>query len=92
MYCFPCVIIFWNSFFDVLKGRGTVATGRVEQGVIKPGDDVEILGLTQVITSLIWKLNFSDFYFILFFVILIVAGVKLMFLWVDGHWSNLLTL
>ncbi|XP_022851047.1 elongation factor Tu, mitochondrial-like isoform X2 [Olea europaea var. sylvestris] len=30
-----------------IQGRGTVATGRVEQGVIKPGDDVEILGLTQ---------------------------------------------
>ncbi|CAI9785652.1 unnamed protein product [Fraxinus pennsylvanica] len=31
-----------------IQGRGTVATGRVEQGVIKPGDDVEILGLTQI--------------------------------------------
>ncbi|KAL2510636.1 Elongation factor Tu [Abeliophyllum distichum] len=30
-----------------IQGRGTVATGRVEQGVIKPGEDVEILGLTQ---------------------------------------------
>ncbi|CAI9781152.1 unnamed protein product [Fraxinus pennsylvanica] len=30
-----------------IQGRGTVATGRVEQGVIKQGDDVEILGLTQ---------------------------------------------
>ncbi|MBA0687907.1 hypothetical protein Goari_005726, partial [Gossypium aridum] len=28
-------------------GRGTVATGRVEQGTIKVGEEVEILGLTQ---------------------------------------------
>ncbi|KAK7246010.1 hypothetical protein RIF29_40867 [Crotalaria pallida] len=31
----------------VLKGRGTVATGRVEQGIIKVGDEVEVLGLMQ---------------------------------------------
>lgn len=30
------------------QGRGTVVTGRVEQGKIKVGEDVEILGLTQV--------------------------------------------
>ncbi|XP_042012698.1 elongation factor Tu, mitochondrial-like [Salvia splendens] len=30
-----------------IQGRGTVATGRVEQGVIKPGEEVEILGLSQ---------------------------------------------
>ncbi|KAJ8748431.1 hypothetical protein K2173_003068 [Erythroxylum novogranatense] len=28
-----------------IQGRGTVATGRVEQGVIKVGEEVEILGL-----------------------------------------------
>jgi len=28
-----------------IKGRGTVPTGRVERGVIKPGDEVEIVGL-----------------------------------------------
>lgn len=32
----------------VLQGRGTVATGRVEQGTIKVGEEVEVLGLTQV--------------------------------------------
>ena len=32
----------------ILKGRGTVATGRVEHGTIKVGEEVEILGLTQV--------------------------------------------
>ncbi|KAG8370701.1 hypothetical protein BUALT_Bualt13G0010700 [Buddleja alternifolia] len=30
-----------------IQGRGTVATGRVEQGVIKSQEDVEILGLSQ---------------------------------------------
>ncbi len=28
-----------------IKGRGTVATGRVERGVVKVGDEVEIVGL-----------------------------------------------
>jgi elongation factor Tu len=28
-----------------IKGRGTVPTGRVERGVIKPGEDVELVGL-----------------------------------------------
>ncbi|MDX2017391.1 MAG: elongation factor Tu [Planctomycetota bacterium] len=30
-----------------IKGRGTVATGRIERGVIKVGDAVEIVGLTK---------------------------------------------
>ncbi|KAI6695625.1 hypothetical protein NL676_023335 [Syzygium grande] len=30
-----------------IQGRGTVATGRVEQGIVKVGDEVEILGLMQ---------------------------------------------
>jgi len=28
-----------------IKGRGTVPTGRVERGIIKPGDEIEIVGL-----------------------------------------------
>ena len=28
-----------------IKGRGTVATGRVERGILNPGDEVEIVGL-----------------------------------------------
>jgi len=28
-----------------IKGRGTVGTGRVERGIVKPGDPVEIVGL-----------------------------------------------
>jgi len=39
-----------------IKGRGTVPTGRVERGVIKPGDEIEIVGLKEtrktVVTSL----------------------------------------
>jgi elongation factor Tu len=30
-----------------IKGRGTVPTGRVERGVIKPGDELEIVGLKE---------------------------------------------
>ncbi len=30
-----------------ITGRGTVATGRVEAGIIKVGDEVEILGLGE---------------------------------------------
>ena len=30
-----------------ITGRGTVATGRVERGVIKVGDEVSIVGLTD---------------------------------------------
>ena len=28
-----------------ISGRGTVATGRVEQGVVKVGDDLDLVGL-----------------------------------------------
>jgi elongation factor Tu len=30
-----------------IPGRGTVVTGRVERGIIKPGEDVEIVGLAD---------------------------------------------
>jgi len=42
---------FLMSIEDVfsIKGRGTVATGRVELGVVKVGDEVEIVGLTTEI-------------------------------------------
>ena len=43
------VILVLNSLIScVFKGRGTVATGRIEQGCIKVGEEVEILGLHQV--------------------------------------------
>jgi elongation factor Tu len=40
---------FLMSVEDVfsIEGRGTVATGRIERGTVRPGDDVEILGLTR---------------------------------------------
>jgi elongation factor Tu len=30
-----------------IKGRGTVVTGRVERGVVKPGDEIEIVGMGE---------------------------------------------
>lgn len=34
-----------------IAGRGTVVTGRVEQGKVKTGDEVEIVGLTAAPTK-----------------------------------------
>lgn len=34
-----------------IEGRGTVATGRIEQGVVHPGDKVEIVGLGDKIDT-----------------------------------------
>ncbi|KAI5077722.1 hypothetical protein GOP47_0007546 [Adiantum capillus-veneris] len=34
-----------------IQGRGTVVTGRVEQGIIKPGDEVEVVGLKNNLKS-----------------------------------------
>ena len=43
----PKELPFLMSVEDVfsIKGRGTVPTGRIERGVIKAGDEVEIIGL-----------------------------------------------
>jgi len=30
-----------------IEGRGTVATGRIERGIVKVGDEVELIGLTE---------------------------------------------
>jgi len=30
-----------------IKGRGTVATGRIEQGIVKPGDALELVGIKE---------------------------------------------
>lgn len=40
---------FLMSVEDVfsIKGRGTVATGRIERGIVKVGDEVEIVGLAD---------------------------------------------
>lgn len=34
-----------------IPGRGTVVTGRVERGIVKPGDEVEVLGLRAPIKT-----------------------------------------
>jgi elongation factor Tu len=31
-----------------IQGRGTVATGRVERGIVKPGDEVEVVGIREL--------------------------------------------
>jgi elongation factor Tu len=36
-----------------IKGRGTVATGRVEQGIIKVNEDVEIIGIRPTVKSVV---------------------------------------
>jgi elongation factor Tu len=36
-----------------ISGRGTVATGRVERGIIKVGDDVEIVGIKDTAKSVV---------------------------------------
>jgi len=36
-----------------ITGRGTVATGRIERGVVKVGDAVEIVGITPTQTSVV---------------------------------------
>ena len=46
---------FLMSVEDVfsITGRGTVATGRIERGVIKVNDTVEIVGLKDTVTSVV---------------------------------------
>ncbi len=46
---------FLMSVEDVfsIKGRGTVATGRIERGLVKVGDDVEIVGLSATQKSVV---------------------------------------
>lgn len=36
-----------------IKGRGTVATGRVEQGIVKVNDEIEILGIRDTKKSIV---------------------------------------
>lgn len=44
---------FLMSVEDVfsIQGRGTVVTGRIEQGVVKAGEDVEIVGLKDTVKT-----------------------------------------
>jgi elongation factor Tu len=34
-----------------ISGRGTVATGRIERGVVKVGDEIEIVGITKTVKT-----------------------------------------
>ena len=34
-----------------ISGRGTVVTGRVERGIVKVGDEIEIVGLTDTVKT-----------------------------------------
>jgi elongation factor Tu len=36
-----------------ISGRGTVVTGRVERGIVKPGDEVEIVGITDTTKTIV---------------------------------------
>lgn len=40
-----------------ITGRGTVATGRIERGIIKVGDSIEIVGLRETVTTTITGLE-----------------------------------
>nr|YP_010336776.1 elongation factor Tu [Stylonema alsidii]UNJ15182.1 elongation factor Tu [Stylonema alsidii] len=40
-----------------ITGRGTVATGRIERGIIKVGDSIEIVGLRDTLTTTITGLE-----------------------------------
>ena len=36
-----------------IEGRGTVATGRIERGIVKVGDEVEIVGIRETIKTVV---------------------------------------
>jgi elongation factor Tu len=36
-----------------IQGRGTVVTGRIEQGIVKTGEEVEIVGINPAIKSVV---------------------------------------
>ena len=47
-----------------IQGRGTVVTGRIEQGVVKVGEDIEIIGIQPptktTVTGLPYSMNNYD--------------------------------
>ncbi|OQA90518.1 MAG: Elongation factor Tu [Elusimicrobia bacterium ADurb.Bin231] len=47
----PCLMSVEDVF--TITGRGTVATGRIERGVIKVGDNIEIIGIKDTKKSVI---------------------------------------
>ncbi len=46
---------FMMSIEDVfsIKGRGTVATGRIDQGIVKVGENIEIVGLKDTVKTVV---------------------------------------
>ncbi len=50
---------FLMSVEDVfsISGRGTVATGRVERGVVKPGEEVEIVGIKPTVKTVVTQIE-----------------------------------
>jgi elongation factor Tu len=43
-----------------IQGRGTVVTGRVEQGIVKTGDNIEIIGLQNPVTTTVTGVTLPD--------------------------------
>ena len=41
-----------------ITGRGTVATGRVERGIVKMQDEVEIVGIREERNIISWEIIF----------------------------------
>ena len=50
---------FLMSVEDVfsISGRGTVATGRVERGVVKPGEEIEIVGIKPTVKTVVTQIE-----------------------------------
>jgi elongation factor Tu len=48
-----------------IAGRGTVVTGRVEQGIVKVGDELEIVGLKSAVTKTTCTGNKFSFFHIM---------------------------
>jgi translation elongation factor EF-Tu-like GTPase len=44
-----------------ISGRGTVVTGRMERGIVKVGDEIEIVGLKPTVktTARAWRCSAS---------------------------------
>ena len=36
-----------------MQGRGTVVTGRIEQGIVRTGEEVEIVGILKPVKSIV---------------------------------------
>src|SRR4030042_1626017 len=43
--------LLWGEDVFTISGRGTVVTGRVERGIIKVGDEVEIVGIRPTVKT-----------------------------------------